>query len=90
MFYLALLKKSICSTIKKKCFYLLVSLLEPYDLLLLTIIKNEINEFNLSDNYEEAYQVSVDNGFAGEKDEFAIIINKLEIKFFITYEWVYR
>lgn len=64
---------------KKEMFLSVISLLEPYDLLLLKIIKNEIKEFNLSDNYEGAYQVSVDNGFAGEKDEFAIIINKLKL-----------
>jgi len=64
---------------KKEMFLSVISLLEPYDLLLLKIIKNEIKEFNLSDNYEGAYQVSVDNGFTGEKDEFAIIINKLKL-----------
>jgi len=64
---------------KKEMFLSIISSLEPYDLLLLTIIKNEIIEFNLSDNFEAAYQVSVDHGFAGEKDEFAIIINKLKL-----------
>ena len=64
---------------QKEMFLSISFLLEPYDLLLLTIIKNEINEFNLIANYDEAYQISIDNGFAGEKDEFAIIINKLKL-----------
>ena len=63
---------------QKEMLLSVISSLEPYDLLLLTIISSEIDAFCFIDKYDDAFELSLNNGFIGSKDEFVIIINRLK------------
>lgn len=63
---------------QKEMYISVISLLEPYDLVLLNIIDAQSEQFGLIENYEDAFNLSKKNGFKGERDEFVIIINRLK------------
>lgn len=63
---------------QKEMFISVISLLEPYDLALLNIINSKNELFESIESYEDAFTISKENGFKGERDEFIIILNRLE------------
>ena len=63
---------------QKEIFLSTISALEPYDLLLLKIFSSKSQLFESIQSFEEAFNITKEYGFKGERDEFVIIINKLK------------
>jgi len=65
---------------QKEMYMDIISDLEPYDVALLSSIHSNHEKYGKIESYEEAYKLSLQFGFNGSRDEFILIINKLENK----------
>lgn len=65
---------------QKEIFVGIISDLEPYDVIVLKIIRKNGVEIKEINSYEDAYKLCKSKGFQGDRDEFYLICNKLKDK----------